>query len=148
MADQKPRYLVFGGKTGWIGQKVLAMLLASGIEARAADARLEKVEAVAAEIDAYAPTHVLNCAGLTGRPNVDWCEDHKEEVLRTNVIGTMSLMDLTNARGIHMTNFATGCIYSYDDEHKIGGKRFTEEDVANLSLLGGPAAAHAHAVSL
>ena len=23
------------------------------------------------------PTHVLNAAGLTGRPNVDWCEDHK-----------------------------------------------------------------------
>jgi hypothetical protein len=23
------------------------------------------------------PTHVINAAGLTGRPNVDWCEDHK-----------------------------------------------------------------------
>lgn len=23
------------------------------------------------------PTHVLNAAGLTGRPNVDWCETHK-----------------------------------------------------------------------
>ncbi len=23
------------------------------------------------------PSHVLNAAGLTGRPNVDWCEDHK-----------------------------------------------------------------------
>lgn len=23
------------------------------------------------------PTHVFNCAGVTGRPNVDWCEDHK-----------------------------------------------------------------------
>jgi hypothetical protein len=23
------------------------------------------------------PTHVLNAAGVTGRPNVDWCESHK-----------------------------------------------------------------------
>ena len=23
------------------------------------------------------PTHILNAAGITGRPNVDWCEDHK-----------------------------------------------------------------------
>lgn len=23
------------------------------------------------------PTHVLNAAGLTGRPNVDWCETHR-----------------------------------------------------------------------
>jgi dTDP-4-dehydrorhamnose reductase len=84
------------------------------------------------ELDEVKPTFVINAAGITGRPNVDWCEDHKEEVLRTNVIGTMSLMDLTNARGIHMTNFATGCIYSYDEEHKIGGKRFTEDDVANF----------------
>lgn len=84
------------------------------------------------ELDEIAPTFVVNAAGLTGRPNVDWCEDHKEEVLRVNVIGTMSLMDLTNQRGIHLTNFATGCIYSYDEEHKIGGKRFTEEDPANF----------------
>lgn len=27
------------------------------------------------------PTHVLNAAGLTGRPNVDWCEDHKVHLL-------------------------------------------------------------------
>jgi hypothetical protein len=39
---------------------------------------LENIEQVAAEIDAIKPTHVFNCAGLTGRPNVDWCEDHKE----------------------------------------------------------------------
>ena len=25
----------------------------------------------------FKPTHVLNAAGLTGRPNVDWCESHK-----------------------------------------------------------------------
>jgi hypothetical protein len=40
-------------------------------------ARLENREAVIADIDKYKPTNVLNCAGVTGRPNVDWCEDHK-----------------------------------------------------------------------
>ncbi len=105
-----PSYLVYGGKTGWIGQKVLAMLLAQGIPARAAEARLENVEQVAAELNAVKPTHVLNCAGLTGRPNVDWCEDHKDEVVRVNVIGTLGLLDACEARGIHCTNFATGCV--------------------------------------
>lgn len=23
------------------------------------------------------PTHVVNCAGKVGTPNVDWCETHK-----------------------------------------------------------------------
>ena len=27
------------------------------------------------------PTHVLNAAGVTGRPNVDWCESHKVGVI-------------------------------------------------------------------
>jgi len=50
-----------------------------------------------------------------------------------NVIGTLSLIDLCHQRNIHVTNYATGCIYSYDDAHPIGGKTFTEEDEPNFS---------------
>ena len=50
-----------------------------------------------------------------------------------NVIGTLSLVDLCVSRGIHISNFATGCIYSYDEDHPIGGKGFTEEDEPNFS---------------
>lgn len=126
-------YLVFGGKTGWIGQKIIALLTKDGKKAVAAESRLENRDDVARELDAVKPAAVYNCAGLTGRPNVDWCEDHKEDVLRVNVIGTLSLLDLCSARGIHVTNYATGCIYSYDDEHVIGGKGFTEEDPPNFT---------------
>jgi hypothetical protein len=48
-----------------------------GANFEVADARLENREAVIADIEKAKPTHVLNCAGITGRPNVDWCEDHK-----------------------------------------------------------------------
>jgi hypothetical protein len=34
------------------------------------------------EIDRIKPTHVIVAAGLTGRPNVDWCETHQEETIR------------------------------------------------------------------
>ena len=78
-------------------------------------------------------THVLCAAGLTGRPNVDWCEDHKIETIRTNVIGILTLCDVAHEAGVHVTNFATGCIYKYDDEHTIGGKPFTEEDDPNFA---------------
>jgi hypothetical protein len=30
-----------------------------------------------AELDEHKPTRVLCAAGLTGRPNVDWCETNK-----------------------------------------------------------------------
>lgn len=124
MADS---YLVFGGKTGWIGQKVVAMLKEAGKPVTVAETRLENIQDVAAEIDAVKPTHVLNCAGLTGRPNVDWCEDHKDEVIRVNLVGTLGLLDACEKRGIHITNFATGCIYNYDEKYPVGGAPIPEE---------------------
>jgi 3,5-epimerase/4-reductase len=102
------RYLVFGGRTGWIGQMLVAQLRAAGKDVVVAESRLEKVQDVAAELDKVGPTHVLNAAGLTGRPNVDWCEDHKDEVIRVNLVGTLGLLDSCETRGIHCTNFATG----------------------------------------
>ena len=130
-------YLVWGGKTGWVGQKLMEMLGkegGSGVTVVAASSRLENSQDVAAELDEIKPTHVLNAAGLTGRPNVDWCESHKEETTRVNVIGTLSLIDLCAQRNIHVTNFATGCIYHYDDDtHAEGnGVGFTEDDPPNF----------------
>jgi dTDP-4-dehydrorhamnose reductase len=98
-----------------------------------ADSRLENRESVAAELDNVKPTHVLNAAGVTGRPNVDWCESNKEATVRANVIGTLNLSDLCAARDVHCTVFATGCIFEYDADHPLGsGKGFSEEDTANF----------------
>jgi nucleoside-diphosphate-sugar epimerase len=70
----------------------------------------------------------------TGRPNVDWCEDHKTDVVRVNVVGTLSLLDAVSSRGVHCTNLATGCIFSYDDAHPLGsGRGFTEDDAPNFA---------------
>jgi dTDP-4-dehydrorhamnose reductase len=98
-----------------------------------ATSRLENVADVASELDRVKPRYVLNAAGLTGRPNIDWCEDHKLETVRVNVLGTLHLVDACNARGIHVTNFATGCIYNYDEktDHRMGGKPFSEDDAPN-----------------
>ena len=85
-----------------------------------------------AEIEKCKPTHVLNAAGVTGRPNVDWCESNKQETLRTNVLGTLTVADICQTKNIHHLLYATGCIFEYDEAHKIGGKGFTEEDEANF----------------
>ena len=48
------------------------------------------------------PTHVLNAAGLTGRPNVDWCEDHKVLfVSRTRARRTLPLLCLLHLGPLH-----------------------------------------------
>ena len=127
------RVLIYGGKTGWIGGLMNEMCKEKGIEVHNSEVRVENREKVAAELDEIKPSHVFMAAGITGRPNIDWCEDHKPETIRTNVIGTLNVADLTNERDIHCTVYATGCIFKYDEDHPLGsGIGFTEEDKPNF----------------
>lgn len=130
-AADKQVYLIFG-KNGWIGGKLIELLTAQGKTFYLADSRTYNRESVLAEFEKYKPTHVLNAAGVTGRPNVDWCEDHKEETIRTNVIGTLNIADICSSLGVHHTLYATGCIFEYDELHTIGGTPFLETDSANF----------------
>jgi len=125
-------YLIFGGKSGWIGGKLIELLTAQGKQFHVAESRTYNRESVEAEIKKFKPTHVLNAAGVTGRPNVDWCEDHRDEVIRSNVIGTLTIADICDQQNIHHLLYATGCIFEYDVVHTIGGKGFTEDDFANF----------------
>ena len=99
-----------------------------------ANARIENREAVDAELEEVKPSHVLMSAGITGRPNIDWCEDHKPDTIRTNVIGTLNVADLCNMKNIHCTVYATGCIFKYDEEHPLGsGVGFVEDSAPNFA---------------
>lgn len=129
--NEREVYLLFG-KNGWIGGKLIELLTAQGKTFYLADSRTYNRESVLAEIEKYNPTHILNAAGVTGRPNVDWCEDHRLETIRSNVIGTLTVADLAEEKNIHHTLFATGCIFEYDNEHQIGGQGFTEDDTPNF----------------
>jgi len=131
--DPSVKFLVFG-RTGWLGGLLGELLTGRDITWAYATSRLENKQDVEEEIAFAKPTHVLNAAGLTGRPNVDWCETHREEVLRVNVCGTLLLADACAAADIHMTNYATGCIFEYDDKHPLGsGIGFTEDEAANFA---------------
>jgi 3,5-epimerase/4-reductase len=124
-------YLLLG-KNGWIGGQLIELLTAQGKTFHLAESRTYNRESLLEEIERYNPTHILNAAGVTGRPNVDWCEDHKMETIRTNVIGCLNVADLCEEKGIHHLLYATGCIFEYDNDHPIGGAGFTEEDKPNF----------------
>jgi 3,5-epimerase/4-reductase len=126
-------FLLFGAR-GWIGGKITLLLAEQGHTVYAAQARLEDRQAIEHELNLYKPDRVINAAGVTGRPNIDWCEDHKQETLRANIIGALNLADICFIRDIHMTNFGTGCIYEYNSEHAIySGKGFKETDEPNFA---------------
>jgi len=137
------RFLMIGA-AGWIGGMVRDMLRESGEMVSCSKVRMQNREMLCAELDRVRPTHVLCCAGVTGRPNVDWCEDNKETTVRCNVIGTLTLADVCHQRNIHCANLATGCIFHYDEKRPmhtwdsrsqtwIKGGKFTEESEPNFT---------------
>jgi 3,5-epimerase/4-reductase len=84
--------------------------------------------AVRAALEREKPDVVINAAGKTGKPNVDWCEDHKLETLRANVTGPLILLEECERIGARLVHMSSGCIYEGDN----GGKGFTEEDAPNF----------------
>ncbi|OMO61469.1 NAD-dependent epimerase/dehydratase [Corchorus capsularis] len=81
------KFLIYG-RTGWIGGLLGKICEKQGIPFEYGKGRLEQRAQLLADIQSVKPTHVFNAAGVTGRPNVDWCENHRPETIRTNVVGT------------------------------------------------------------
>eukprot|EP00928_Gymnodinium_smaydae_P050031 TRINITY_DN33649_c0_g1_i1.p1 TRINITY_DN33649_c0_g1~~TRINITY_DN33649_c0_g1_i1.p1 ORF type:complete len:330 (-),score=71.12 TRINITY_DN33649_c0_g1_i1:219-1208(-) len=129
MAAAEPKFVVFG-KTGWIGGVIGELLTKRGFEWKFADCRMEEREKVLDLLKSFGATHVMCAAGVTGRPNVDWCEDHRVETNRANAIGTLTLADCCEILGVHMVNFATGCIFHYDEKHPLNIPRDPQTLVA------------------
>lgn len=125
-------FLIYG-RNGWIGGLLGQICQEQGITYEYGNGRLENRSQILMDIQNIKPTHVFNAAGVTGRPNVDWCESHKPETITTNVAGTLNLADICKEQGLLLVNFATGCIFEYDDAHLEGsGIGFKEEDKPNF----------------
>ena len=74
------------------------------------------------------PAFVINAVGATGRPNIDWCENHKSETLESNVLAAANLGYACLKLGIHFIHLGSGCIYQGNNQ----GKGFSEQDPPNF----------------
>jgi dTDP-4-dehydrorhamnose reductase len=54
---------------------------------------------------------VVNCAGVTGTPNVDACEDDKENTIAGNVAFPILLEQACAKSFTRLSHFSSGCIY-------------------------------------
>ncbi|KAG4403901.1 hypothetical protein AAZX31_01G201200 [Glycine max] len=131
--EKQLKFLIYG-RSGWIGGLLGKLCEERGIQYEYGTGRLENRSSLEADIAAVKPSHVFNAAGVTGRPNVDWCESHKVETIRTNVVGTLTLADVCHHKGLILINYATGCIFEYDSSHTLGsGIAFKEHDTPNFT---------------
>lgn len=126
------RFLIWGGN-GWVAGLLYDLLKSQGKHVETTTVRMENRPEVQRVLDEAKPTHVFNCAGKTGRPNVDWCDKNPMETVDANVIGTMTLAYQCEMRDIHLTVFATGC-----ECHECGGEmglRLTWEQASTNTTL-------------
>lgn len=121
-----PKTLIFG--PGFIGTRLNTDLANS--ELTKCDVR--DLPAVRKEIERTKAEVVINAAGKTGSPNVDWCESHPVETFSVNVSGAINLAIATHEAGCHLIHLGSGCIF-YGDSPSPGGWR--EEDFANPESL-------------
>jgi dTDP-4-dehydrorhamnose reductase len=118
--------LIFGA--GFLGTR-LARELPDAILSKADIADPRAVESAIAQ---HRPAAVLNAAGKTGTPNVDWCEAHPLETARSNVLGAITLAEVCVTKDIYLLHLASGCIF-YGPSPAPEGWR--EDDYANPSAV-------------
>jgi dTDP-4-dehydrorhamnose reductase len=116
------RTLILGG--GFLGQRFARDLPG----ARLSTVDITDRAAVVATLREAGAEVVVNAAGKTGRPNVDWCESHQRETYRANVGGAMTVADACGEVGAFLIHLGSGCVF-YGPSPSPGGWR--ETDPAN-----------------
>ena len=124
----KQKILILG--KGYIGNAI----------ARYLDPDIRKILHISkAELDYTNPTtlklfleagrfdYVINCAGYTGKPNVDAAEDNKELCWKLNVVDSVQINRACRDVQANYIHIGSGCIYNDIVDA-------TEEDVPNFGL--------------
>ncbi len=75
--------------------------------------------------------YLINCAGYTGKPNVDACEKDKAECLFGNAVLPGRIQLACENAGVPWGHVSSGCIFT---GRRADGDGFREEDAPNFSF--------------
>lgn len=131
------------GSQGYIGRKIEEELAHSSQNYLAPNPLfITSYEETISLFEQAKPSIVINAAGFVGIPNVDACEEKKEETLLGNVSLPVILASVCEFLNIPLLHISSGCIYS-------GYKKdFTEEDEPNFSFSNPPCSFYSGAKTL
>jgi len=121
------KILLFGS-TGFIGSQLKEALLKKGYEVHGPRIEVRNFDEVKKTIEEIKPDYIINATGMTGKPNVDWCELHPVETIGVNVGGSLNIASVAYSMGIKVAQISSGCVYDGDN----GGKGYSEEDEPNF----------------
>lgn len=166
--------LLLGG-TGYIGNAFQRELYSRGLDfrnVRRSEADYGCFEVLQELLRGLKPILLVNCAGYTGKPNVDACELAKADTLVGNTLLPQTIAHACAIAGIPWGHVSSGCIYSgakvvgedgsvcvvkdmtrpemvvLAERHPERIKGFTEEDAPNFIFRDGPCSFYSGAKAL
>jgi dTDP-4-dehydrorhamnose reductase len=125
--------IIFGG-SGYVGASFLKKLKTANHNIDSVsrkDCDLLYEESVYNYLKIKKPDYVINCAGYTGKPNVDACENNKSDCIAGNITIPSILARCCKNLGITWGHVSSGCIYTGRNKD---GNGFTELDLPNFSF--------------
>jgi 3,5-epimerase/4-reductase len=115
------------GASGYLGSCITEILHSNKYTYIICNSRLEDIVDIENFIKAYNPRRIINCAGITGNPNILWCDENKCQTIQTNLTYQLSLVHICNKYGIHLTILGSGGIFRND-------KVYGESDEGNFDF--------------
>jgi 3,5-epimerase/4-reductase len=98
-----------------------------------AEKKVYTKEDVLSLIAEHEPDVIFNAAGVRGKPNVDWCEDHQVETMVGNAILPMLIAEACQEKNIYLLHIGSGCIFYGDSPHE--DKKWRESDFGNPDVV-------------
>jgi dTDP-4-dehydrorhamnose reductase len=115
------------GATGFLGSGAVKYFQKVGHTVLTEKTDIRDYGAIKKSFEESKPDVAINFSGVRARPNIDWCEDHKEETLSVNVGGAINFSVASIESGVYPIQISSGCIYSGGADHP-----FTEDDPPNF----------------
>jgi 3,5-epimerase/4-reductase len=118
-------YIVFG-PNGFLGSNIVSLLKLEDKNFISSNLRLHETDKIRELFTLYKPKYVINCAGITGTPNIFWCDEHKTETIENNITYQLTMAAICKEYGIHLTIFGSGGIFNNEPD-----RVYLETDTGN-----------------
>ena len=126
--------IILLGGSGYVGSAYRLFLEAKGLDyislARS-ELDYSDTETLLAFLRETKPDFLINCAGYTGKPNVDTCESDKANCLFGNAVLPGRIAEACSEAGVPWGHVSSGCIYT---GCRPDGSGFTEKDEPNFTF--------------
>ncbi|MDQ8205193.1 sugar nucleotide-binding protein [Pelagicoccus sp. SDUM812003] len=130
--------IVLVGSTGYVGTSFKALLEAKGVAFKTLSGRdlaNGSKKAFADSLKDLGASFLINCAGYTGKPNVDACELDKGNCLDGNAVLPGVIREVCSDLSIGWGHVSSGCIFA---DERPGGGGWREDDAPNFCFRKPP----------